>query len=301
MDRYVAVANLAGPQHGAVSTEQLDAAGVSARQRGGWVARGLLERFGPHSYVVAASPSTWRRAVWAAGADLGGHGFVAGRAAARLHRLDGFTSDAIELLVPRTHRRVRSPHVVRSTSGPLSQADTVSIDGIRCVTVERLVLTAPLFAFSRAELENAIDSGIRMRLVSERRLRERVVAEHDRSTNGGRALLEALVDTGGESRLERWFRAIVREAGLARPAMRVVHRIGTRTVARIDAAFPGGLIVELEGHETHSSRRSRQHDEQRRTELTLRGHRVIVFTYLDVGDRPGWVAAQVRSALRQVP
>ena len=37
-------------------------------------------------------------------------------------------------------------------------------------------------------------------------------------------------------------------------------------------------------------------DEQRRTELTLRGLRVITFTYGDVRDRPDWVIARLREA-----
>lgn len=64
-----------------------------------------------------------------------------------------------------------------------------------------------------------------------------------------------------------------------------------------DAFFPAGLVVEVAGHGTHSSRRQVQRDEQRRTELTLRGFRVITFTYNDIRDRLGWVLIQLRAAL----
>lgn len=108
---------------------------------------------------------------------------------------------------------------------------------------------------------------------------------------------EALVDTGGERRLERWFLRLVREAGLPRPEMRAVCRADGGFAARLDARFPDTLVVELEGHQTHSSRLQRQHDEARRTELVLLGLRVLVFTYLDIRDRPGWVTGQVGRAL----
>lgn len=82
--------------------------------------------------------------------------------------------------------------------------------------------------------------------------------------------------------------------------MRVICRAGGSFAGRLDATFAGGLVVELEGHATHSSRRQRQHDEARRTALTLTGLRVIVFTYLDVRDRPTWILTQLRAALATV-
>lgn len=159
-----------------------------------------------------------------------------------------------------------------------------------------MILDAPLFGFIRDEVENAIDSAIRLRLAGEQRLRSRVISRHRQSINNGRALLDALVDTGGESRLERWFLALVRRADLPRPQLQKVWRAESRTVARVDAFFDCGLVVELAGHGTHSSRQQRQRDEQRRTELTLRGLRVITFTYGDVRDRPDWVIARLREA-----
>jgi hypothetical protein len=169
---------------------------------------------------------------------------------------------------------------------------------MRVVRAERLILDSPLFGFSREETENAIDSAIRKRLVAEHRLRSRVIERHSGAINGSRMLLDALVDTGGESRLERWFLRIVRDAGLARPDLRKTFRSDNRTIARVDALFPGGLVVELAGHGTHSGRLQRQNDAQRQTELTLRGLRVLTFTYEDVRDRPAWVVARLREALR---
>ena len=173
----------------------------------------------------------------------------------------------------------------------------MTVQGFKCVTAERLIVDSPLFGFSKAETENAIDSAIRLRLVAEQRLRTRVIREHCSGTNGGRLLHDALVDAGGESRLERWFLRLVRQAGITRPTLQKVYRDGTRVVARVDAFFPGGLVVEVAGHGTHASRRQLQIDAQRRTELTLRGLRVITFTYDDVRDRPAWVISQLREAL----
>jgi hypothetical protein len=230
-------------------------------------------------------------------ADLAGFGVVAGRTDARLHGLDGFTGGALEYLVPRDKRHLSTEGLVCSTRAPLIKADTIFVQGFRCVTAERLIVESAQFEFSQAETENAIDSAIRLRLVSEQRLRTRVIRDHRPHVNGSRLVFDALVDTGGESRLERWFLSLVRQARIDRPVLQKTFREGTRTIARVDAYFPGGLVVELSGHGTHASRRQRQIDAQRRTELTLRGLRILTFTYEDVRDRPDWVIGQLREAL----
>ena len=67
-------------------------------------------------------------------------------------------------------------------------------------------------------------------------------------------------------------------------------------MARVDAELPGGLVIELAGHGTRSSRAQRQRDAQRHTELTLRNKRVLTFTYDDVYGRPRWVIDTLRAA-----
>ena len=296
-DRFRQIAVLAASQHSVVSTAQLKAHNVDASLRSKWEQRGLISRLGPRSFALAGSPPTFERAMASGLADLAGFGVAAGRAGARLYGLDGFPGCSTEFLVARAHRRYSTDGLVCSTRRPLTRADIVTVRGFRCLTAERLILESPQFAFTRAETENAIDSAIRLRLVAEERLRARVVRDHRTGINGGRLLLDALVDTGGESRLERWFLRLVRQAGLSRPLVQKTYRDGTRTIARVDAYFSGGLVVEVSGHGTHASRRQRQVDAQRHTELTLRGLRVLTFTYEDVRDRPAWVIGRLREAL----
>jgi hypothetical protein len=297
--RFGTIAAIAASQHSVVSLAQLEGAGVSGSLRHHWVHDGLVERLGPRSFTVAGSDPTWMRSVVAGYFDVGHRGAVAGRSAARLIGLDGFSGDHVELIVQRRHRGVGCSGTVRSTARDLGRDDLQTIGCLRVVRAERLILDSPLFEFSRDEIENAIDSAIRKRLVSEQRLRRKVVEQHNSAINGSRLLLDALIDSGGESRLERWFLQIVREAGITRPVLQKTFRSDNRTVARVDAFFPGGLVVELAGHGTHSSRLQRQHDAQRHTELTLRGLRVLTFTYEDLRDRPMWVIARLRDALAQ--
>lgn len=296
-DRFHHIAAIAATQHSVISTGQLQACGVDASMRSKWERSGLIDRLGPRSFAIAGSSPTFQRDMAAGLADLAGFGVAAGRAGSRLHGLDDFVSAPAEFLLPREHRGYSTNGLVCATSRPLTKSDIVRVQGFRCLTAERLIVESPLFGFSKAETENAIDSAIRLRLVAEQRLRTRIVREHSRGINGGRPLLDALIDTGGESRLERWFLGLVRRAGIARPILQKTYRDGTRIVARVDAYFAGGLVVEVAGHGTHASRRQRQLDEQRRTELTLRGLHFITFTYDDVRDRPDWVIARLREAL----
>lgn len=297
-ERLARLAGITSAQHSVVSLRQLEGLGVDRSLRYQWVRAGRLVRLGPRSFTIAGAAPTWLMSVTAAVLDLDGHGYVAGRSASRMLGLDGFTGPEVEVEVPRAHRRMQSSGVVRSSSVPIGRADVQRIHGLPVLRAERVILDSRLFGFSREETENAIDSAIRLRQVSERRLREGIAGPHSQGAGVGRLLLDALVDSGGESRLERWFLRLVREAGLPKPMLQKVFRDGRRTVARVDAYFPGGWVVEVAGHGTHATRRQRQVDSQRHTELTLRGLRVLTFTYEDVRDRPAWVVARLREALR---
>lgn len=290
------LAAVASNHFGMLSLDDLRTFGVSSSRLSRWVSAGLVERIGPRSFRVAGSPLTWRTRLAAGLADVDG-AFIAGRAAAALHRLDGFDDGPVELIVERKRRHRRRPATVRSTDRELHRGDTVLIDGLRCLTAERLIVEAPLFRFGNTEIENAIDSAIRMRKVSEPRLRARIESEQWQGVPGARRLLGALLDAGGEGYLERRFLRLVREAGLARPQVQRVFREDGRTIARVDACFGDDLIVEVDGHATHATRRQRQADAQRRTELMLRGYRVMTFTYEDVTERPAWVIAQIVAGL----
>jgi len=188
---------------------------------------------------------------------------------------------------------------VRSTDRPFAVGDVVTINGLRTTSAMRTILDGPLFGFSRLEMENAIDSALRLRLLSEQRLRARAWAQHSRGINGSRLLLDALIDSGGESQLERRFLALLRANSIQRPVTQKIFRDGNRTVARVDAYFPGDLVVEVAGHGTHASSSQRQPDAQRQVELTLRGLRILLLTYEDVTFRPAWVAGIIARALAQ--
>jgi very-short-patch-repair endonuclease len=295
--RWGRLAARAANQHTAFCIADMEAVGISPRMRSDALRTHLIERIGPKTFRFATDRGNWHQLLSAALLDLGPQGVLAGRAGAALLGLDGFPRQHVEALVPRELRGRRIAGIVASTSRPIDAIDVCRIEGLRCLRAERLIIEAALFRFTKEEIENAIDSAARLGLVSDVHLRERIERERCIAVNGSRGMVDALVDAGGHTRLERAFLKLIRIHRLPRPKLQVVHKEGTRTIARVDAFFGHDLVVEVDGHATHSSRRQRRKDAQRHTELTLLGRRVLTFTSDDVWDRPGWVAAQVRAAL----
>jgi very-short-patch-repair endonuclease len=107
-----------------------------------------------------------------------------------------------------------------------------------------------------------------------------------------------LIDSGGESVLERRFLALMREAGLPRPTTQAVQRRDGRHVARVDFLFePYKVVVEVSGALGHSTRTDRDRDAQRRNELTDLGFRVFVYTWTHVTKQRSWVISTMRRRL----
>ena len=69
---------------------------------------------------------------------------------------------------------------------------------------------------------------------------------------GTERLRGLLLDSGGDSYLERRFLGLVRTAGLPKPTCQVVHRVDGKRIARVDFQFPDTkIIVEVSGRLGH--------------------------------------------------
>jgi hypothetical protein len=100
---------------------------------------------------------------------------------------------------------------------------------------------------------------------------------------------------------ETWLEAkilrLIAEAGLPppRPQARLRHSGGK---ARVDFAYDEArLLVEVDGHGTHSTRQERRSDAERDVRLTIQRWRVARFTREDVVDRPDYVVGALRRLL----
>jgi Transcriptional regulator, AbiEi antitoxin len=137
-DAVSAVAELAASQHRAFTRRQaaelsFDRSRIATAKHQGW----LTEPY-PGVLLVVGAPATWHQLAMAATLSGGGHAVASHRAAARLHRLDGFGStDIVEVSVPTGHRWRGGGGVVAHHVQALDKCDIVSVDGIRCTGLAR--------------------------------------------------------------------------------------------------------------------------------------------------------------------
>ena len=251
---------------------------------------------GNHSWRFTGTPLSWRGSLQAGLFDLGPNALVAGRSAAALLGLDGFSEGPLEFVLPRAQRSRRVRGLVRS-SRDLQPTDRCSVDGLACTVAALTVIHLAGFA-GRHATGNALDSAIRLRLASTEQVLRRLTKARASGVAGVELLDELLVDAGVESWLERRFLALLRSAGLPQPALQRVYRRDGRHVARVDFDFaPWPVIVEVGGQKGYLTTRERQRQERRRNELHLQGKTVYFFSYEDVTEEPAYVADTVRSAL----
>ena len=236
-----------------------------------------------------------------------GAGWLAGRgalhAASALFWLDvevGKPSRA-EFIVARSLRSI--PHWIPiHTSVSFDETDVIRHRGVRTTSAHRALLDYAATGVTATEPELAIDSAIRLRRTALPRLRKRLAEVAGRGRAGTRLMRELLLDSGGESFLERRFLRLLRELRLPRPDCQVVFRRDNRTVARVDFLFPGtNVIVEVSGRLGHTSDSDRQRDAHRRNALQQSGFQVLEFTTADVIDGKDYILTTLRTSLPVTP
>lgn len=290
-----AIAERARQQLGLITTDQLDALGISRGRRRTLIANGWLKAISRGVYRVSGQPADWRRDVLGAVFAAGDSAVASHATAARLWGFDGQHGSAIEILAPHA-RRIAKPGLTIRRSTDLPTADLTRIGPIP-VTSKIRTLIDLAGVVDRQRLELALDGALRDGLIREEQLirRARQLARPGRP--GPQNLLAAL-GADGRARTESWLeRMLIRrlaEAGLPRPATQLVAGTG----ARLDAAYVDArLVIEADGHRTHSTRRQRQGDAEREAKLVAEGWRLVRFTYEDITERPEYIVATVRRLL----
>jgi hypothetical protein len=201
----------------------------------------------------------------------------------------------IEFLVPRARRSVL-PWMSLHTTTRWNDRDIVRHRGVRTSVGARAIIDLATIERSARVLEDTIDSAIRNRRTALPRLRSRLIDLSGKGRHGCPLLRELLLDSGGESFLERRFLKLMRAHGLPRPATQAVFRGSGGTVVRVDFLFDT-IVVEVTGRLGHSTDRDRQKDARRRNLLQQRGLTVLEFTTADVIDDPAHVLSTLRRSL----
>ena len=268
---------------------------------GQWVRR--LDRhvwveMAPGVWRHRATPDSWRLRARAALRWLGSEAGLYGRTAAAWWELDGRPVDVIEVLVPRRRKTIDGPFVIHTTK-VWTPHELRMHDGLRVTEPARAIIDMAATERSAQQLEHVIDEAIRRRMLTVERLSARVGALGGSGRQGTTMLRSLLLDSGGESHLERRFLRLVRTAGFPRPNCQVVHRRGGQRIARVDFLFPGtDVVVEVTGRLGHASDAERRQDARRRNALQEAGRVVIEFTTADVLDAREYVVSTLDHWLR---
>jgi very-short-patch-repair endonuclease len=222
------------------------------------------------------------------------------RSAATLHGLINARGGKIDVAIPRqssiSRRGIR---VHRSTC--LVPADRVNVDRIPCTSVPATLLslaaTAPKnvleSACNQAEIEHVLD----MRTIHE--LLER------RPSHPGTSRLRAVLAVDGvgldrtKSKLEKRLLRLAKASGLPVPTVNDWILIPGDEMECDFVWHRERLIVEVDGWETHRTRKAFHNDPRRDRLLLLAGWAVVRFTARDVDHDPDHVVDVVRRMLTQ--
>jgi very-short-patch-repair endonuclease len=285
----------AARQHHLVTVDDVRLLGISAKRWRSMRDRGLWVAVSPSHYRHRATPVDLRMRVYAGLGWLGREAALFGTTGLWWLGVDVPEPDRPEFLVPRSWRGVATGLRVHTTTRWYT-TDLVHHEGARTSTAARAIIDMAASTHSAHILEQAIDSAISQRRTSLTTLRKRLDALDGKGRHGCTLMRELLLDSGGESFLERRFLRLVRLEGLPAPKCQVTFRGSSNVPLRVDFVF-GQLVVEVSGRLGHSSDRDRQRSARRKVTLENQGFRVIEFTTADVIDDPDYVRQTLRAAL----
>jgi hypothetical protein len=191
------------------------------------------------------------------------------------------------------------PGVIVHRTSDLEPHHVVDGAGLPTTSLARTVLD--LSACLRpAHLEDIVDD-----LFAARRLAlddlAQVVTEVGRRGKTGSAALRSLIEAriGAPprgSRLERLGLDLLRNAGFPDPETE--YTIPWSPKRRFDVAYPDRrLAIEWDSRRWHTQAEAFEQDRRRDRQAVVHGWRLLRFTWLDVIERPGEVAASVRAAM----
>lgn len=301
-DALQLVARIAADQHGAFARAQAAGAGMSRRQLQRLVERRIAEQPLPGVYRFVAAPPTWRQRQTIA--TLAHPEFHAGfRAAAYLHRLDGFDGrpPTPEVVGPRSARRIVGIDVVQHWVEPLERADLIVVDGIRCTGLARTVV----------DVAGLGDLDLALRAVDDLQRRASLnwlglTAErlHRPGLSGTRVVLELIARRRGGGRVpDTWFERLV-ERCLAIPGLPPwypqyeVRDESGRLLGRPDLACPALLLgVEAHSRAFHFGQRAEALDERRDNRLAAAGWHLAYLGWYDT-ESPAAVAEMIGAMAR---
>lgn len=298
------LARLARAQHGLLTADQTEAAGISAGARKRRIRSGRWISMAPGVVAVAGSAATWRQRTLAAVLAAGPAAVASHSTAAALFGLSSCPFRIVEITVPRgrSHRsRLASVHETTR----LPRSDVTSIDRIPVTRPARTLVDLAAVA-PRAVLEEAVDDAVIRRLTTLARL-ERRAGDLAGSGRSGSVLLRRVLACWGEGDMPEGvaeMRLIRRLVANGLPAPVRQHTVcdgAGRVAARPDLSYPDARVaVELNGFRWHATPAGYSRDQARLRRLAALGWLVLPATPADLAGDGRGLAGEVAAALEHV-
>jgi hypothetical protein len=223
------------------------------------------------------------------------------RCAAALHEIRSTARTNIDVTIPgRSPRKHAGLDVHRSTT--LTPADVTVFKGIPCTTVARTLLDLAQVIKGRP-LERALDQAEIQQLLDLDALIDQIERNKARpAAKRLRAVLDQhyIGSTPTWSELEEVFLAACSQAGLTTPDVNALidPDDGDPTAIRVDFVWRDErVIVETDGHRTHSTRQAFEEDRLRDQRLAVAGWVVIRITWRQLTQRPSEVTNRIAQLL----
>lgn len=296
----VVCAELGKRSFGVFTREAALGAGVSRNQLSYLVRHGELRRLRPGVLAVSAMPSVWEQWVIAAQRWLGPTWVASGRSAARIWGLDGCESSYIEL-TGTSKRPTDAPGLILHRTQFLPHGHRTSRNGIPLTSPARTLLDLGR-DLSCDELELALESAIRSRLVTVPYLLRQLDMSRGHLRSGLRLLDRLLKDRGDleptDSALETKLFAVLRRGDVPLPQRQIPVYEDGRFLGRPDFIYPNHrVVIEAQSYRHHFDPAAIDRDIARRERFEAAGYQVVEVTYRQLTRYPDDVCRRVKDAL----
>jgi very-short-patch-repair endonuclease len=283
---------LAADQHGVVSRRQLERAGISTDVVDRYIRIGRLRRL--HRGVYQLGPAIGPHArLMAATLACGDTATLSHRSSAGLWRMLDESEGVVDIIVT---GRSESRAGIRVHRAQLRPDEVTTRQGIRVTTPARTLydfasMVAPIERAARdaspvvmhRDVERTLAEALAQRLTT--RLAMRALLDHHHGHGAGllRELLESDVNPAlTRSEAEERFLDLVRRGCVGDPAVNVI-------VERFEVDFlwrAERLIIEVDGHTFHASKRAFENDRRRDAVLAAAGYTVMRVTWDQITREP---------------
>lgn len=304
-DAVRAVAELAASQHRAFTRHQaavldFDHRRIRTAKRRGWLDEPL-----PGVLTLRGGASTWQQRLMVVVLATCGTGVASHRAAARLHRLDGFTHPGMAVVEASVTRSFRFDFVdaVIHHITPLDPCDVTTVDGVPCTTLGRTLADLGSVIRDRRLVGRALTDA-RRRRVDVPALRATAERLHRPGQSGTGTLLRLLDQIPYEGRVpESWFEELLARCLADRGIPEIILQYPIkdsdgRIVARTDVGIPSvRLGLEAHSREFHWGPIAEPLDEDRDIAAAACGWELLYLGWYAT-KRPAEVLRAVKEVVR---